>query len=133
MARQHGDLSADVPDPVKDWNEKGVTYQAFQYGRPAWDRGGLSSRAISGETLGMCDPALAGKHGVALSLDAKLVPLWRKMCQYADSKIGTEEELTDVAMQQGQGAMNPWRKSNAAAVPSSTSGAPLSDGPRWTR
>jgi hypothetical protein len=81
----------------------------------------------------MCDPALAGKHGVALSLDAKLVPLWRKMCQYADSKIGTEEELTDVAMQQGQGAMNPWRKSNAAAGPSSTSGAPLSDGPRWTR
>ena len=31
MARQHGDLSADVRDPVKDWNDKGVTYQAFQY------------------------------------------------------------------------------------------------------
>ena len=35
----------------------------------------------------MCDPALAGKHGVALSLDAKLVPLYRKMCDYADTKI----------------------------------------------
>ena len=42
---------------------------------------------VAGETLGMCDPALAGKHGVALSLDAKLVPLYRKMCDYADTKI----------------------------------------------
>ena len=27
MARVHGDLSADVPDPVQDWAEKGLTYQ----------------------------------------------------------------------------------------------------------
>ena len=51
-ARVHGDLSADVPDPVQDWAEKGLTYQAFQYGRPSWDNGGLSSRTICGKYTG---------------------------------------------------------------------------------
>ena len=49
MARQHGDLSADVPDPVADWEAKGVTYQSFEYYKPALE-GGLSSRVIMGES-----------------------------------------------------------------------------------
>jgi hypothetical protein len=94
MARKHGDLSANVSDPAADWQARGLTWQAFQYSRTTWERGGgLSSRVICGETLGMCDPVLAGKHGVALSLDAKLVPLWRKMCLAADAQIiGNREE-----------------------------------------
>ena len=36
----------------------------------------------------MCDPALAGNHAAALSLDASLVPLYRKMCRYADGTGG---------------------------------------------
>ena len=42
MARQHGDLSADVDDPVADWEAEGVTYQAFEYSKPAL-AGGLSA------------------------------------------------------------------------------------------
>ena len=49
MAREHGDLSADVEDPEKDWADKGVTYQAFQAMKPAFV-GGLSSRCIVGES-----------------------------------------------------------------------------------
>ena len=49
MAREHGDLSADVVDPEKDWAEKGVTYQAFEAMKPAF-AGGLSSRCIVGES-----------------------------------------------------------------------------------
>jgi hypothetical protein len=49
MAREHGDLSADVEDPEKDWTEKGVTYQAFEAMKPAF-AGGLSSRCIVGES-----------------------------------------------------------------------------------
>ena len=49
MARQHGDLSADVPDPVADWEAKGVTYQSFEYYKPALENG-LSSRTIMGES-----------------------------------------------------------------------------------
>ena len=29
------DLSADVPDPSADWDAKGVTWQAFEYAKPA--------------------------------------------------------------------------------------------------
>ena len=49
MAREHGDLSADVEDPEKDWTDKGVTYQAFEAMKPAF-AGGLSSRCIVGES-----------------------------------------------------------------------------------
>lgn len=81
MARQHGDLSADVPDPAKDWEEKGVTFQAFEYAKPALV-GGLSSRVIMGES----GPIHLVKD--ALGLDAKLVPLWREMARHADAQIG---------------------------------------------
>lgn len=81
LARQYGDLSADVPggDPAADWEAKGVTYQAFEYYKPALE-GGLSSRCIMGESGPM--------HLVtdALGLDAKLVPLWRAMAEYADKQ-----------------------------------------------
>ena len=45
MCRQHGDLSANVRDndPAADWDAKGVTWQAFEYAKPAL-AGGLSSR-----------------------------------------------------------------------------------------
>ena len=49
MAREHGDLSADVEDPEKDWAEKGVTYQAFEAMKSAF-AGGLSSHCIVGES-----------------------------------------------------------------------------------
>ena len=78
LARQHGDLSADVEDPAADWEAKGVTYQAFEYYKPAL-QGGLSSRVIMGES----GPMHLVKDSV--SLDAKLVPLWRAMAEYADS------------------------------------------------
>ena len=106
-----------------------------RYGRPAWDNGGLSSRTISGETLGMCDPALAGKHSVALSLDAKLVPLWRKMCQYADSKIGHSSPQPPQPPTSKQSSsepqINPWRKTSHGAHGNNSEG--LSAGPRWSR
>lgn len=78
LARQHGDLSADVEDPAADWEAKGVTFQAFEYYKPALE-GGLSSRVIMGESGPM--------HLVedSITLDAKLVPLWRAMAEYADS------------------------------------------------
>jgi hypothetical protein len=75
-----GDLSADVENPAEDWDAKGITYQAFEYAKPAL-AGGLSSRLIMGESGPL--------HLVqdALSLDAKLVPLWRAMAQYADEQV----------------------------------------------
>lgn len=78
MARKYGDLSADVPDPRDDWNNQGVTWQMFQFMK-AGLAGGLSSRVIAGETGPM--------HLVkdTLTLDAKLVPLYRAMARYADA------------------------------------------------
>ncbi len=78
MARQYGDLSAAVSDPKADWEECGVTWQAFQFMMPALE-GGLSSRTISGETGAM--------HLVkdTLTQDAALVPLYRAMARYADA------------------------------------------------
>ena len=49
MAREHGDLSADVADPEKDWAAKGLTWQAFEAMKPAFE-GGLSSRCVVGES-----------------------------------------------------------------------------------
>ena len=47
MCRQHGDLSANVldDDPATDWDARGVTWQAFEYAKPAL-AGGLSSRCV---------------------------------------------------------------------------------------
>eukprot|EP01051_Picozoa_sp_SAG22_P003286 SAG22_NODE_158_length_16966_cov_26.252446_5_plen_456_part_00 len=82
MAREHGDLSADVPgDPGQDWDEKGLTWQAMESMKPAL-KGGLSSRVVVGESGPM--------HLVkgAIQLDAKLVPLYRRMAAYADAEAG---------------------------------------------
>ena len=82
MARTHGDLSVNVVDPIEDWNNKGVTYEAFELSaRVLKNGGGLSSRTISGESgpIHLCtDP---------LSNDAKMVPLLRAMCSVADGEL----------------------------------------------
>ena len=49
MARQFGDLSANVSDPATDWQAGGLTKQAYDYAVPAL-KGGLSSRIIMGES-----------------------------------------------------------------------------------
>ena len=54
-------------------------------------RGGLSSRAVGGES----GPIQAGGLAVgtvrrALELDAKLVPLWRAMARFADAQVELE-------------------------------------------
>lgn len=67
MAREHGDLSADVEDPEKDWAEKGVTYQAFEAMKPAF-AGGLSSRCIVGESGPM--------HLVCAHVPQSGLPVW---------------------------------------------------------
>lgn len=78
MARLYGDLSAEVEDPQADWEAEGVTWQLFDFMKPALE-GGLSSRTISGETGPM--------HLVTdtLTQDAALVPLYRAMARYADA------------------------------------------------
>jgi sugar phosphate isomerase/epimerase len=82
MARQHGDLSAELRggSPAVDWERSdGVTRRYYEYALPSLQKaGGLSSRVIAGETGPMHlveDP---------LTLDAQLVPLLRKMCATAD-------------------------------------------------
>eukprot|EP01052_Picozoa_sp_SAG31_P010625 SAG31_NODE_586_length_13839_cov_22.698544_9_plen_83_part_00 len=52
MARQHGDLSAEVADPYADWAAGGLTRQAYDYAVPAL-AGGLTSRIIMGESGNM--------------------------------------------------------------------------------
>jgi hypothetical protein len=86
MCRELGDLSADVPgDPGDDWAKKGLTWQAFQSMIPAL-KGGLSSRAIAGESGPL---HLRDTFGVSsLALDAKLVPLYRHMAAHADREAG---------------------------------------------
>lgn len=78
LARKLGDLSAAAEDPAADWAEGGVTWQLFDFMKPALD-GGLSSRTIAGESGPLhlvTDP---------LTQDALLVPLWRAMARYADA------------------------------------------------
>lgn len=93
MARKLGDLSAAVDDAAADWDAGGVTWQMFQFMLPGL-AGGLSSRAIVGETGPM--------HLVkdTLTLDAALVPLYRAMARYADAsaqgialRVGTPADL----------------------------------------
>lgn len=96
MARVYGDLSAAVDDPKTDWANKGVTWQAFQFMKPALD-GGISSRCIVGETGPM--------HLVkdTLTLDASLVPLYRAMARYADASAqGVVMKVDDPA------DLKPW-------------------------
>jgi sugar phosphate isomerase/epimerase len=96
MARKYGDLSADVPDPKADWEQQGVTWQLFQLMKPALAHG-LTSRTISGESGGM--------HLVkdTLTLDAKLVPLWRAMARFADA--GAQGMVMKVEQ---PGDLKPW-------------------------
>lgn len=42
-----------MPDPAADWEAKGVTWQAFEYSKPAL-AGGLSSRCASLHAVGCC-------------------------------------------------------------------------------
>eukprot|EP01048_Picozoa_sp_COSAG05_P027504 COSAG05_NODE_8056_length_741_cov_0.671340_1_plen_182_part_01 len=81
MAREHGDLSADVADPEQDLADKGLTYQAFESMRSSF-KNGLSSRCIVGESGPM--------HLVkdAIKLDASLVPLYRLMALACDAEVG---------------------------------------------
>ena len=78
MARVHGDISAEVEDPKADWQQGGVTWEAFKFMKPALESG-LSSRSIVGETGPM--------HLVkdSLTQDAALIGLYRAMARYADA------------------------------------------------
>lgn len=81
MCRVYGDLSVDVDDPVKDWNEEdGVTRNYWLFTKKGF-KGGLSSRVIVGESGPM--------HLVqdALEQDKKMVPLLREMANYCDLQI----------------------------------------------
>jgi hypothetical protein len=101
MARQHGDLSSDlnvhfstvgaIGDAEADWAAKGVTWQAMESMKPGF-QGGMSSRVVVGES----GPAFSVKD--ACALDAKLIPLYRHMAEYADAQIG-----------QSGGTSNPFR------------------------
>ena len=102
MARRFGDLSVEVPDPAADWDGNGVTRQAWDMSCRALVHGGLSSRTICGE---------AGPiHLVrdALSTDASLVPLWRKLARFADAQA---KRSAGVASEGGDGDLdaNPFR------------------------
>ncbi|MBI1337857.1 MAG: TIM barrel protein [Phycisphaera sp.] len=96
MARKYGDLSAVVTDPKADWEQKGVTWQLFQFMKRGL-AGGLSSRTIVGETGPM--------HLVTdtLTQDAALVPLYRAMARYADASAqGITMKVED------PGDLRPW-------------------------
>ena len=82
MARMHGDMDVFVDDPISDWNEKGVTYIAFDMSARVLKNGsGLSSRTISGSSgpIPPCNDPLTN--------DAKMVPLLRAMCSVADGEL----------------------------------------------
>ena len=97
MAREHGDMSADIPPAKgtweKDWeDESGAARLAWRMtemvlrlnkGKVAGG-GGLSSRCIMGETGEWL--LVAGVR--TLDLDASLVPLYRKMAAAADRAAG---------------------------------------------
>ena len=99
MCRPYGDLSANVENPEEDWLAMGLTWKAFQFSKKGLQNG-LSSRVVCGESGPM--------HAVKdpLTLDAKLVPLYRMMAEWADqSAKGTHQE---VHMPQD---WNPWKES----------------------
>ena len=80
FARQYGDLSAEVNDPKADWENKGVTWQLFNFMKRTLKLG-LSSRTITGET----GPIFDVKN--ALTQDASLVPVYRAMARFADASV----------------------------------------------
>eukprot|EP01084_Bolivina_argentea_P051139 94058_1 len=83
MARVYGDLSVDVIDPIKDWNdENGVTQTYWKFTKKGF-KNGLSSRVIVGEAGPM--------HLVddALKQDKKMVPLLKSMAKYCDLQAQT--------------------------------------------
>lgn len=102
MARAFGDLSSDVLqhvrahanetsdiDPKEDWEQGGLTYQAWVQMQAAL-RNGLSSRCIVGES---------GPWQLvydAMATDAKLVPLYRLMATRADEWLITERDTTTI-------------------------------------
>ena len=98
LAKVHGDLSANVKNPKKDWKRRGLTWNAFCFSKAGLD-GGLSSRVVAGESGPM--------HDVddPLTLDAKLVPLYKFMAAYADASV--EGGAPDI--QSPKDVKNPWK------------------------
>eukprot|EP00005_Dracoamoeba_jomungandri_P014259 CAMPEP_0174264630 /NCGR_PEP_ID=MMETSP0439-20130205/23214_1 /TAXON_ID=0 /ORGANISM="Stereomyxa ramosa, Strain Chinc5" /LENGTH=283 /DNA_ID=CAMNT_0015350613 /DNA_START=96 /DNA_END=947 /DNA_ORIENTATION=+ len=88
MARPFGDLSVNVDDLLTDWKQGGVTWKAFEITKRGLE-GGLTSRVIVGESGPM--------HDVVdpLSVDAKLVPLWRAMAAFADASVSGKPLCVD--------------------------------------
>lgn len=81
MARVYGDLSVNVDDPVKDWNNpEGITRTYWDFAKKGFQNG-LSSRVIVGEA--------GPKHLVddALAQDQRMVPLLRAMADYCDKQV----------------------------------------------
>ena len=110
MARLHGDLSSDVPEPITDWEDaNGATRQAWEMAKRAL-RGGLTSRCIMGET----GPMNLVDGTRTLDLDASLVPLFRLMANYAD------EEATVMNPFAGPGSDTKPVETTAVAVIDST-------------
>jgi hypothetical protein len=75
MARIYGDLSADTPDPVADWNSGGMSKMWWDF---IMRLPQTSSRCIAGE---------AGQFALckdAITQDARMVPLMRAMAQVKD-------------------------------------------------
>lgn len=93
MAPMYGELSTLLQDPARDWADAGTTWAMFGFMKRAL-RDGLSSRTFAGET----GPMFRVKD--PLTLDAKLVPLYRAMARYADAsaqgitlKVESPEDL----------------------------------------
>ena len=85
MARVYGDVSAEVFDPVKDWNDKGITWDYWQFAKKGMENG-LSSRVIVGES---------GPYHLVndpISMDERMMPLLRYMAKYCDSEQSEFDE-----------------------------------------
>jgi sugar phosphate isomerase/epimerase len=86
MGRAYGDLSSDVADPAQDWKQAdGATRLAWDMSKRALVNGadGLSSRAVMGETGGWL--LVPGER--VLDLDKSLIPLYRKIADFADQQV----------------------------------------------
>ena len=79
MCRVYGDLSAEVDDPIKDWNNNGITKQYWNFTKKAFNNG-LTSRVIIGES----GPWQLVND--ALNEDKKILPLLRQMAKYCDEQ-----------------------------------------------
>jgi hypothetical protein len=79
-------LSSDVADPAQDWKQAdGATRLAWDMSKRALVNGadGLSSRAVMGETGGWL--LVPGER--VLDLDKSLIPLYRKIADFADQQV----------------------------------------------